>query len=256
MLRDECGVLRDKWLPYGTMLITMAAVWPVVEAAKGPEIALRRDRLKLWFWRATFNQRYENQTNTRTEQDAPALAAWLTDSQAPKPDGMDRSFEPSQWRSMTPRQTALYKASMALLMSEGARDFHNGQRLTPDYVAQRDVDDHHVFPTSFLAKSNATAEQRAAADTILNRTLIDKKTNITILDRAPHEYLGQMRDVLGSDQLATVLDSHGLPSDPDGPFWTDDLDSFLESRLRILTERLESRSGWSLAPTPGRPANA
>src|SRR5207244_1507411 len=30
MLREECGVLVAKWLPYYTMLITMGAVWPHV----------------------------------------------------------------------------------------------------------------------------------------------------------------------------------------------------------------------------------
>src|SRR5690348_15186412 len=36
LLRDECGVLVTKWLPYGTMLIPMAAVWTSVTDAAGP----------------------------------------------------------------------------------------------------------------------------------------------------------------------------------------------------------------------------
>jgi hypothetical protein len=243
MLRDECGVLRDKWLPYGTMLITLAAVWPAIHEAKGPTIGARRGRLKRWFWCATFNQRYENQTNSRTEADVPVLLAWLKEV-GRAPEALERTFDPATWRGTTYRQTALYKASMALLMSAGATDFHKGQKLTGAYVSSNEVDDHHIFPAGYLVDLGASDEQKAAADTILNRTLIDKLTNIRIGKKAPHEYLSEMRDQLGEGLLATILESHSLPIASDGPLWSDRYDDFLTARLEALTARLEQVTGW------------
>ena len=36
MLREECGVLTAKWLPYAPMLIPLATVWNDVATAVGP----------------------------------------------------------------------------------------------------------------------------------------------------------------------------------------------------------------------------
>jgi hypothetical protein len=50
LLRDECGVLVSKWVPYNTMLIPMAAAWSTVVAQPGPAEGARRSKLKRWFW--------------------------------------------------------------------------------------------------------------------------------------------------------------------------------------------------------------
>ena len=49
MLRDECGVLTPKWLPYEPMLIPLATVWNEVEATTGPAHVAMRAKLKRWF---------------------------------------------------------------------------------------------------------------------------------------------------------------------------------------------------------------
>ncbi|MEO8330451.1 MAG: hypothetical protein ABI586_10630, partial [Candidatus Nanopelagicales bacterium] len=229
-----------------TMLITMGAAWPVIENLKGPAIAAAREKFKRWFWCATFSQRYENQTNSRSEQDYPELQGWITGT-ADAPASLAESFEPELWRKMTYRQTALYKASMALLMSSSPQDLHNGQKLTAAYVAEHDLDDHHVFPAGYLVDKNASPEERAAADTILNRTLIDKITNIRIGKRAPSVYLGEMAKDLGPALLGTVLASHHLPTTADGPLRMDQFLEFLEWRLSTLTEILAVHTGWALS---------
>ena len=46
LLRDECGVLIGKWLPYRPMLIPLATAWREVASAVGPEQGAARARLK------------------------------------------------------------------------------------------------------------------------------------------------------------------------------------------------------------------
>jgi len=243
LLREECGVLSAKWLPYGTMLVTLGAAWSEVEKATGPAIGAARSKLKRWFWAATFAQRYENQVNSRAESDAPLLIGWIRgDGNAPAV--LAEPFDPLQWRDITPRQTALYKASMAMLMSSAPLDFHKGQALTPAYVAEAQVDDHHVFPSAYLADIDASAELRGAANTILNRTLIDKITNIRIGKRAPSDYLGEIGAELGDDHLRAILVSHNLPGDADGALRTDSFEAFLDWRLERLIEILHDKTGW------------
>lgn len=243
MLRTECGVVASKWIPYRTMLITLAATWPVVEGSKGAEIGARRAQLRQFFWVATFLQRYETQANNRAQADVTEVGAWL--KAGPKPTWMsDAQFDSAQWESITPRNRALYSASMALLMSGGAKDFHNAQGLSPEYVENNQVDDHHLFPTGFLA-----TEDIKPVDSILNRTLIDKITNIRISANSPAIYLQAIEDQIGAEALKSILDSHHLPSEKDGPLWQEDLDSFLRFRHQQLETLLAKETGWIFTPT-------
>jgi hypothetical protein len=233
MLRDECGVLVPKWLPYNTMLVTMAAAWPVVESAKGPAQGARRDRIRRWFWCSAFSQAYENSPNSRTEADVPALNDWLQGGQEPGVVA-DFSFDPVLWREVSGRQRALYRATVALMMSRNPLDFHKGHRLTPAIIVGEEIDDHHVFPRKQLKKM----KRDQVVDSVLNHTLIDKLTNIRIGGNAPSKYLGDMEAELGPTKVRSILRSHELPPDHDGPLLQDRFEDFLAWREHQLARRL------------------
>jgi hypothetical protein len=240
MLREECGVLVAKWVPYYTMLITMAAVWPDVTEATGPAQGGARDKIRRWFWCSVFSQTYENAPNSRSEADVPNLRDWLEG--APDPEVVAGfTFDSEIWRSVTVRQRALYKATIALTMSGNPRDFHKGRQLTPAIIVGEEVDDHHVFPQQYL-KDNGLGD---AVDSVLNHTLIDKITNIRIGKKAPSTYLDEMingkdgHDGQGRAKVDTILSSHHLPDADDGPLFQDRFEDFLTWRLHALKKRLD-----------------
>jgi hypothetical protein len=237
MLRDECGVLTPKWLPYAPMLPTMAAAWRDVDDAHGPAAGARRLKLQQWFWASSFEGDYDNAPNSRAEADIPLLHTWLTGGDPP-PVVAGFSFDPANWLNVTVRQRGLYRATMALLMRNRPLDFHQAVPLTRSVIETNAVDDHHVFPAAYLRDIGQTKH----VDTVLNHTLIDKITNIRIGKKAPSVYLAEMAGELGTT-LTAVLDSHGLPAEADGPLWENDYDSFLERRLSYLAEQLSSVAG-------------
>jgi hypothetical protein len=234
MLRDECGVLVERWLPYKTMLVTMAATWSQVASAWGPEVGQRRAKLRRWFWCAAFSGSYDNSSNSTVEADSVALRAWL---EGGDPPGVVSgfNFDVQRLREVTFRQRALYQSTMALLMTKSPRDFHDGAPLTPSIIDGRAVDDHHVFPRAWLRDN----DMEDVADSVLNHTLIDKITNIVIGGRAPSDYLREMGDSL-RDELAPILDSHGLPSDSDGPLFGNRYVEFLDWRLGHVDRALHA----------------
>lgn len=246
MLRDECGVLVQKWLPYQPVLVTMASAWRVVSSATGPAQGARRTKLKQWFWCASFAQRYENSVSSMTERDVPDLISWLEGGEAP-PVVESFRFNSTRWREVTGRQRALYRATIALLMRRSPLDFHTSVPLSKPVIDSSGVDDHHVFPRNFLARTG----RGDAVDSVLNHTLIDRKTNIRIGAHAPSDYLAEMRSELG-DVLGAVLASHGLPSDENGPLLQDDFEDFLDWRLhhleRELAEVTQGEVGEAVAP--------
>ena len=233
MLRDECGVLVSKWLGYYTMLITMAAVWPVVYEQGGPAIGARRSKLQRWFWSTSFSGRYDNAANSNTEQDTQILSVWFR-GEGPEPEVVSEfSFDPQRWRGITGRQRALYRTTIALAMRRSPLEFHEAKPLNKAIIDGQAVDDHHIFPQKFLADTG----QAGAVDSVLNHTLIDKITNIRIGGNAPAVYLANMKNELGGT-LALILRSHLLPDDEEGPLWQGRFEEFLQWRQDRLAEQL------------------
>jgi hypothetical protein len=106
MLRDQCGVLIARWLPYRPMLIPLALAWRDVMGAEGPARGARRAKLARWFWCACFTGEYESSSASLAERDGPALRAWLTGGDAPRwlspLPGIRRTGEQSQAASTAP----------------------------------------------------------------------------------------------------------------------------------------------------------
>jgi hypothetical protein len=237
LLRDECGVLTPKWLAYEPMLIPLATVWNDVAATTGPAHGAMRTKLKTWFWCASFTGEYESSSATLAERDAPALKSWLAGGDQPE---VVRAFEwnPERWRTVTPRQQGLYRATIALTLLQRPRDFHTGVPLTPELIVAGSIDDHHLFPRAYL-RSGGKGEEM---DTVLNHCLIDRGTNIRISKQAPSAYLKEIRAELGAT-LDEVLRSQRLPAGLDSPLAADDYEAYLEWRQQALEEALAAVSG-------------
>lgn len=232
LLRDECGVLVSKWLPYQTMLVTMASAWRGIDQAKGPAIGARRLKMGRWFWCSAFTASYENSPNSKTERDVPELLSWF-DGGAEPTAVREFVFDPQRWRETTGRQRALYRSTIALLMRHSPKEFHQAKDMNKPIIDGQAVDDHHIFPRAFLAQIG----HRDAVDSVLNHTLIDRTTNIRISGHPPSVYLAQMRTELGP-KLDTILESHGLPSGPNGTLLGDRFEEFLEWRVNRLQKEL------------------
>jgi hypothetical protein len=231
MLRDDCGILTAKWIPYATMLVTFAALCAKTSSI-GPAMLGRREKLKRWFWCAVFNQVYEKAANSQVAKDFNEVLAWLNGGV--EPDSVKNFVWISKTlRTVTPRQSGLYRGTMALIISQNTVDFHFGHNLTAAIIRADKIDDHHVFPRGYLKKKGTTDK---SVDCILNRTLIDAQTNRVISDKAPSVYLGQIAIGAGV-ALDVALDSHLLPIGNDSPLRTDKFVEFLnwrETKLEIL----------------------
>jgi hypothetical protein len=193
ILRDDCKVILPKWLPYQTMLASLAAVLAKSGMPKTPDAGVQREKLKRWFWCAVFGQAYESSPNSQSAKDVGELTTWFTDGQPPESVRALR-FDPKALRDVTPRQRSIYRGTICLILRSGtgARDFHTQAVITGKLMNEEGIDDHHVFPDDFLIKKKAITSSRTR-DCVLNRTLIDRSTNQMISNRPPSEYLADIR---------------------------------------------------------------
>ncbi len=244
ILRDDCKVVLPKWLPYQTMLAPLAAVLAKSGQPKTAEAGAHREKLKRWFWCAVFGQAYESAPNSQSAKDVTALVEWLAGGSLPDTVAAFR-FDPKALRDVTPRQRSIYRGTICLILANGARDFHTQAVITGKLVNEEGIDDHHVFPDHFLESTKGITAKRHR-DCVVNRTLIDRTTNQMISDRAPSDYLAEIRDTAGFP-LSAVLASHCLPTGGESPLWTNDYDAFLTWRQDRLWQDIKRVTGVAAA---------
>lgn len=245
ILRDDCKVMLPKWVPYQTMLAPLAAILAKVGLPKTAESGANREKLKRWFWCAVLGQAYESAPNSQSAKDVSELLAWLGGGSEPESVGGLR-FDPKALRDVTPRQRSVYKGIMCLVLGNGtgARDFHTRSIITGKLMLDEGIDDHHVFPDNFLKTKGVNPAR--IRDCVLNRTLIDRTTNQMISDRAPSDYMTEIRDTPGFP-FDDVLTSHCLPTGSTAPYWKDDFDAFLNWRQERLWQEIRKVTGVKVA---------
>jgi hypothetical protein len=242
LLRESCNVVSAKWLPYQTMVAPLAAVIAKTGTLKTPEFGARLEQLKRWFWCAVFGQQYESAPNSKSAKDVTELIAWLAGGNEPETI-TSLKFDPNTLRDVTPRQRAIYRGTICLVLgcAGGARDFHTQAVITGNLIEQEGIDDHHIFPAAYLEKSKGVDESKRR-DCVLNRTLIDRTTNQIISDRAPSDYLAEIRSIRNFP-FGAVLDSHCLPSKVDSPLLSDNFEAFLTWRQEKLWSEIKRVTG-------------
>ncbi|MCS6306161.1 MAG: hypothetical protein H8K07_21240 [Nitrospira sp.] len=190
-----------------------------------------------WFWCSVFGQAYEKAPNSQAVKDYSELKAWFAGGLPPL-SVSQFSFDLSLLRQTTPRQRAVYRGVIALVLRNGARDFHTADPMTAATILERKIEDHHVFPQAFLAerKPEVTTTVR---DCVLNRALIDKETKGRIGKKAPSTYLQEVEKEVKGKGLGLILRSHLLPDESDSSLRQDLFNQFLEDREVLIAAQLK-----------------
>ena len=238
ILSEDCGVLISQWLPYNTILIPMAAVWANQKDAIGIQIGTNRKKLMQWFWCSVFSQAYENAPNSQAAKDFTELNKWMKGAEEPE-TVKNFHFGIDQLRETGPRQRAVYRGIICLILRNRPIDFYESKTITADLLLDKKIDDHHIFPDAYLNSKNIPKYQR---DCIINRTLIDRTTNQRIGKRPPTEYLQDIEERIGSDILNKVIKTHLIATDTK-TLSRESFNDFIENRLEILRENIEEVTG-------------
>jgi hypothetical protein len=260
ILRDDCGVIAPKWLPYNPLVMPLAAVLAKLTRPDSPEAGAIRQKLVRWFWCSVFKQTYEQGSNSQAARDVGELLTWCGGGEPPE-SVSGFQFDPHMLREATTRQSALYCGAMCLILSRSPRDVHSGAKLRGDLITGYRIDDHHVFPRAYLNRHGVAPRLR---DCVLNRTLIVRTTNKSLHTRAPADYLDHIRTTLGAVKFQELLQSHLLPGEPDSPLWRNDLEGFLARRQELLWQEIQRVTGLTqatpmldvIAPPPRSRAHA
>lgn len=230
-LRSNYGVIEKRWLPYGMLLVPMAAVWPDLKTMAPIDKGHALERLSQYFWCTTFMTNFDQGANSQAGADYAKLSKWLSDGEQEAPESV-KGFDLSESTLLraSVRRKALHAGVTALSVKFGAKDFYTAQKLS--FGQERRVDSHHIFPKAYL-------NDPRKSELLLNRALIDSATNRVIGRSAPSTYLAKMRDAHGIEKLTDVLSSHAIATGETAGLDNDDYELFIKERLAAVVSLIE-----------------
>jgi hypothetical protein len=248
LVRDQLWVQAQKWLPYASVLIPMAASWNRLGELSGPAVGNAKDRLRQFFWCSVFMATYDQGGNSQAQSDYGRLDSWLLDASQPAPDAIaEFALTTSQLANAKRNRRALYRGMMALVMHSGALDFHQKERITATKIVDQEIDAHHIFPRNWLQDHyfDQTADP-LSEDLLPNFALVDSLTNKLISDRAPSDYLAEMAEIMGEKERDRILQSHVIGEEARDAMLRDDYEDFVAARARDLGEEISRVTGQAV----------
>lgn len=141
--QDGFGAFSPKWIPYSTMVSTLAALLHYVDTWKVNHRAYKY--IQKWYWGSVFLERYAGAADTTSTRDYRELTALFAD-ETRKPSVFTEVDKRMPLRGSfsllgMARLNSTYRGVMNLIAKRGARDFR-----ADDNIQFHKLDDHHIFP--------------------------------------------------------------------------------------------------------------
>lgn len=231
------GVVPALAPPYSTMVTPLAIMADHIESLSSDR-GKAYEKLHYWYWSSVFRERYGGSTETISQRDFLQFKRWTEDDRA-VPEAVPTLEKKIQRElSKVVRAGAVYRGILCLVALQGARDFFTG-----DTIELHRLDDHHIFPGSYL-KSQGVPE--GLRNSILNRTLISRDTNQRVIGaKNPSVYLTEIEHEMGKESARSILATHFIGDAAIQAMRDDDYRQFLVERERTLRAEIARRCVYS-----------
>ena len=238
-------IFQARDLPYATQVAPLASIMAARPAATQNHGAHKK--LRQWYWNGVFGEMYGGSIESRFANDLLDMVTWIDDDSAPVPRTIQEAqFQDERLLTLRSRQSAAYKGLFALQMQRGASDFRTGFPIDVHNYFSDAIDVHHIFPKKWC-KANGIDE--GMMDSAVNKTAIDRATNIKIGGNAPSLYTASIEKQAGitARELDAILQSHDIDSQT---LREDDFKVFFNRRYQRLLRQIEQATGKPVNRSP------
>lgn len=191
------------------------------------------DRIRYWVLLANAKGRYSRgSSETILDQDLAVLrqggANELIERLRQQVGRLDIAPEELEGRN---QRSALFKTMFLAFHAAGAKDWRSNLAIALDHSGnQHRLQFHHIFPKALLKRNGFSARE---ADDIANLAFIGGKTNRSISDKSPAEYLPALMQTTGKE----IFTRQCIPTNPE-LLAPEVYKQFLTERRKLISQRL------------------
>ena len=194
---------------------------------------MQKEYIIFWFWASIFSQRYAYATNEVVVKDADNLKKIALIVERIDLNYLEKLSIPFQNENdlfgYDQTGNAVYKGILNLVnySSGGIINWQNTSKPGIESV----LEDHHIYPKKYLEELN-DEELFESVNSVLNRALIPKLTNLKIGKKSPSSYLEELSNSNGS--LIKSLKSHLIPEKILDSKTQMNFKDFLDQRAKLI----------------------
>ncbi len=222
-------------LPYDSLLVPFAYFFYF---KKDKPDADQRKYLEEFFWRMSLSFRYSSSSESRLAQDIKRIDSILNNE---RPDYSDIKVDLDSPQALIDTNfsagNSYCKAILCLLAYQEPKDFQDNGKVILDNSWLKIANSknyHHFFPKAYL--KNKTPLN---SNSLINITFVSDQLNKRKIGaKAPSNYISEFHDE--NPDINKALNSHFIGIDGFG-IESDDYDTFLQSRAKLIYRELKSR---------------
>ena len=233
-LKDNNFIVNRKWMPYINMVIPLIIfVINLPKKSFTQMNEMQKEYIIFWFWASIFSQRYAYATNEVVVKDADNLKKIALIVERIDLNYLEKLSIPFQNENdlfgYDQTGNAVYKGILNLVnySSGGIINWQNTSKPGIESV----LEDHHIYPKKYLEELN-DEELFESVNSVLNRALIPKLTNLKIGKKSPSSYLEELSNSNGS--LIKSLKSHLIPEKILDSKTQMNFKDFLDQRAKLI----------------------
>jgi hypothetical protein len=227
LLSTEFKIYSWEFLSYEAVAVILCFVYAKINHLLPDQV----QRVRQWFWRSAFGERYKVGGEGFVSNDLRIVYDFVVDAKG----GADAFGSPpdyTEWMEIAFRSNvSRSRAYILALAASHPRNLTNGACIDPAVAlsSYNKKQFHHVFPRGYLRRSNSTANDNL----LLNICMIAAAGNNFISDSNPNQYLPECATKLGED-ADDVFASNLLPRPSSFDYSTEGYYRFLEMRASLV----------------------
>ena len=227
LLSTEFKIYSWEFLPYEAFAIVLCYIFSRVGTLSSEKLV----RVRQWFWRASFNERYRVGGEGFVTRDLQLIQKFVVDEVG---DATQFGTAPTANQLINAAfrfNNSRARAFILALAMRGPRNLTNGATIdTADALSTYNRKQfHHIYPRAHLKRIEDPEED----NTIINICMLTASENNMVSDRDPNEYLPEAIERLGNDASA-VLKSNLIPTADELDYASATYTQFLNARSYLV----------------------
>lgn len=244
-LTEQRMIFDIDWLPNKTMFIPLMHFIKCLPHQDFSQATLAQQNfLKFWFWSSMLNTRYGGgmvgSTNDIIVEDCKLLEKVALNKPIKKEflRKFKLDFHEQELYEITSNKGAVFAGVMSLMNYK-----YPFKELANDGLInfKDEINIHHIFPKKYIEEAFlADSFEAENVDSILNKMVIGKISNIKFGKKSPSTYLTQ-EPLNKNTKIKNSLESHLIPNPEDliNGAYDQSFKSFLEARYVLISDLLD-----------------